>query len=165
MLCKIRSCSRPIPGLNWTRKGCRAGAVSRFSSLFVYGTLMRGEANAGRLAGARFVGPARTVAGFRLVALQGYPGLCQGGGGAVAGELYLVDARMLASLDEFEGHPTLFRRSVVPLAGGGSAEAYLAPAAAARGAPVIPEGDWRRHRLGREGSPRPGQRGGGSCPG
>jgi gamma-glutamylcyclotransferase (GGCT)/AIG2-like uncharacterized protein YtfP len=125
--------------------------VSPFSSLFVYGTLMRGEANAARLFGARYLAPARTVAGFVLVVLDGYPGMCRGGGGTVTGELYSVDRRMFAALDQFEGHPTLFCRSTIALSSGGLAEAYLAPAAMARTAPVIPDGDWRRHRLAQRG--------------
>ena len=74
--------------------------TSGFSSLFVYGTLMRGEVNAARLASARYVGPARTVAGYSLVALAGYPGLRPGGREGVVGEVYLVDAPLLAALDE-----------------------------------------------------------------
>lgn len=111
--------------------------------LFVYGTLMRGEVNAHHLVSARPVGPARTIAAFTLVALQGYPGLRPGGTTSVKGELYLVDAGVLAALDEFEGHPTLFRRSRISLAGGGEAEAYLVPEGQGWGAPVIVGGDWR----------------------
>lgn len=41
--------------------------------LFVYGTLQRGRVNHGQLAGQRFVGPARTVPGFRLYDLGAIP--------------------------------------------------------------------------------------------
>lgn len=59
-----------------------------------------------------------------------------------------MDDGRLAALDEFEGHPTLFRRAEVALAGGGAALAYLAPAVVL-GARVIASGDWRRHRRAR----------------
>ena len=42
--------------------------------LFVYGTLMQGEANHGELAGAPFWGSARTADGFELWNLGPYPG-------------------------------------------------------------------------------------------
>jgi gamma-glutamylaminecyclotransferase len=115
--------------------------------------------NAATLAGARYLGPARTVVGYSLVALSGYPGLRRGGGDSVPGELYLVDGPLLAALDEFEEHPTLFCRTEVALAGGATAQAYLVPAGASWGgsAPVIPGGDWRRHRLA-GGRPTPGGR-------
>lgn len=117
--------------------------------LFVYGTLMRGQANARLLAGAPLVGPARTVAGYRLLLLQGYPALVPvrgvSGSTAVPGEIYLVGEAQLARLDEFEGHPTLFRRQDLALAGGGTAQAYLhANPQAVALAPLVPGGDWRR---------------------
>jgi gamma-glutamylaminecyclotransferase len=51
--------------------------------------------------------------------------MLEGGSHPIAGELYRVDAATLAALDAFEGHPGLFRRSPVRLAGGGTAFAYL----------------------------------------
>jgi gamma-glutamylcyclotransferase (GGCT)/AIG2-like uncharacterized protein YtfP len=117
--------------------------------LFVYGTLMRGEANAQALTGSTYVGQAATVAAYRLVALAGYPGLLAGGQTSVKGELYLVDPQLLAAMDDLEGCPSLFKRSQVQLAGGGSAEAYLAIDPSCATAPTIAGGDWRQHRNGR----------------
>jgi gamma-glutamylcyclotransferase (GGCT)/AIG2-like uncharacterized protein YtfP len=119
--------------------------------LFVYGTLMLGEANAGRLTGATRLGPAATLAAFDLLDLGGgYPALRVGGRTSVRGELYLVDDATVAALDEFEGHPKSFTRTEIGLSTGGSAEAYLVPAAglgaAHLGARPIPGGDWRRRR-------------------
>lgn len=111
--------------------------------LFVYGTLMRGQPNAHHLLRAAFLGAARTVAAYTLVWWQGYPGLRTGGATSVRGELYQAGPPLLAALDEFEGHPTLFRRGEVDLAGGGRAVAYLVPPGAAAGAAVIVGGDWR----------------------
>ena len=51
--------------------------------------------------------------------------MVEGGSRPIGGELYRVDAPTLAALDAFEGHPGLFRRSPIPLAGGGTAFAYL----------------------------------------
>jgi gamma-glutamylaminecyclotransferase len=112
-------------------------------ALFVYGTLMRGQPNAGHLVSAAFVGLAQTVAAFTLVRWQGYPGLRRGGSTGVRGELYRVSPALLAALDAFEGHPTLYRRERIPMAGGGSALAYLVPAGEGLSAPVIASGDWR----------------------
>jgi gamma-glutamylaminecyclotransferase len=112
--------------------------------LFVYGTLMRGEPNHPLLAGASFHGPGRTLPRFELVDLDAYPAMVSGGTAAVAGELYEVDEAVLAAVDDLEGHPRLYRRRRVALAGGGRAEAYLMAREATAGLPRIPSGDWRR---------------------
>ncbi len=117
--------------------------------LFVYGTLMRGEPNAEALTGSTYIGAAATVAAYRLVALAGYPGLLPGGDTSVKGELYLVDPQLLAAMDELEDCPALFKLAEVQLAGGGSAQAYVATDPGATTAPTIPGGDWRQHRAGR----------------
>jgi gamma-glutamylaminecyclotransferase len=120
------------------------GAHTQYEqALFVYGTLMRGQPNARQLVSASFVGPAQTVAAFTLIRWQGYPGLRRGGSTGVRGELYRVSPALLGALDEFEGHPTLFQRDRIPLAGGGSAQAYFVPTGQGLSAPVIVSGDWR----------------------
>jgi gamma-glutamylaminecyclotransferase len=111
--------------------------------LFVYGTLLRGEPNAGWLSGARFLGPCSTRAAFTLIDLGPYPAMTAAGDGVVHGELYEIDAATLARLDDFEGHPDLYRRTPLLLADGSVAQAYLL-ANAAPGTPVIVSGDWRR---------------------
>jgi gamma-glutamylcyclotransferase (GGCT)/AIG2-like uncharacterized protein YtfP len=117
--------------------------------LFVYGTLMRGEANAEALTGSTYIGAAATVAAYRLVALAGYPALLPGGDTSVKGELYLVDPQLLAAMDELEDCPSLFKRSEVELAGGGTAQVYLAADPSCASAPTIPGGDWKQYRASR----------------
>lgn len=118
--------------------------------LFVYGTLMRGERADEMLAGCPFLGPACTEPAYVLVSLGAYPALVRAGDGgrgpgvAVAGEVYAVDATTLRELDDYEDHPTMYRRGPLTLAGGEVVEAYVLPAALAPGAPSIPSGDWRR---------------------
>jgi len=70
--------------------------------VFVYGTLRGGGSNHFRMERARFVGAAR-VRG-RLYRIDWYPGLVfDSEGDWISGELYAVDAVLLAELDEFEG--------------------------------------------------------------
>ena len=120
--------------------------------LFVYGTLLSGQPNARLLAGAACLGPAATTARFHLLDCSQladygcFPGLRAGGDASVKGELYLVDDGQLAALDRFEGHPDLFTRREIDLAGGGRAWAYMVPGARFSEARLIPGGDWRRHR-------------------
>jgi len=113
--------------------------------VFVYGTLLRGEANHGLLARARFVATGRTEAAFDLVDLGDYPALVEGGGTIVTGELYEVDAATLAALDRLEEHPDVYRCSPIRLLGDVLAHTYLLPAELAAGHPRIATGDWRRH--------------------
>jgi gamma-glutamylcyclotransferase (GGCT)/AIG2-like uncharacterized protein YtfP len=77
--------------------------------LFVYGTLMHDGRNHSLLAGQRFLGVARTRPLYRLFDLRMYPGLVHGGGRAVEGELYEVEASRLAVLEALEEAPDLFR--------------------------------------------------------
>ena len=84
--------------------------------LFVYGTLKRGQLRHDLLAGAEFLGEARTLPHYHLFDLRAYPGLVPAidDGTAVEGELWRVDEAKLRRLDEYEG--ALFRRERVSLA-------------------------------------------------
>lgn len=99
--------------------------------IFVYGTLKRGGTNHHWLQGQTFVAPAQTVPGFRMYALDGYPGLVAAPDdrNGVTGEIWEVDGRCLAALDELEGIAEgLYRRVPIPLADappGEVVEAYL----------------------------------------
>jgi gamma-glutamylcyclotransferase (GGCT)/AIG2-like uncharacterized protein YtfP len=114
--------------------------------LFVYGSLLCGEPGFFRLKGARFLGRARTAPQFTLVSLGEYPALLPGGTLSVGGELYEIPPETLAELDDYEGHPDLYRRAEIELEEGRRAEAYLLAAEAARGSPEIASGDWRTTR-------------------
>lgn len=89
------------------------------TTLFVYGTLKRGGSNHAFLAGQRFLGTARTVAGFTLFSLGTYPGLVPSpeDRDGVTGELWSIDDACLVRLDELEGTAEgLYRRAAIPLA-------------------------------------------------
>ncbi len=112
--------------------------------LFVYGSLLAGEAFHHRLMGrTKFLGKAETARGFTLLDLGNYPGMIVAGNGTVDGELYEVDETTLRAIDQLEGHPHFYRRVVIPLAGGVEAYAYILPKRAAERFAIIPEGDWR----------------------
>lgn len=67
----------------------------------VYGTLRAGGSNHFRMRGAEWIGTAK-ISGS-LYRIDWYPGMVLGGDGEVRGEIYRVDARVLAELDDFEG--------------------------------------------------------------
>jgi gamma-glutamylcyclotransferase (GGCT)/AIG2-like uncharacterized protein YtfP len=114
--------------------------------LFVYGTLMQGEANAHHLEGvARMPG---RVAG-RLHDCGAYPALSLGEG-EVHGELVQLPLERLAGMDALEdsapgGAPGgMYRRSVLPVqTASGIIRAYAYVMDDAGGFPLIPGGDWR----------------------
>ena len=73
--------------------------------VFVYGTLKRGYANSGWIRLQRFISEAETLPVYRMYDAGGYPALVldEGGGVAIQGELWDVDAAGLARLDVLEG--------------------------------------------------------------
>ncbi len=116
-------------------------------TIFVYGTLMRHQSNHPMLDGATFVSPARTAPEFTLWHLGEYPAMTSGGHTAIRGEVYSVDADLLARLDHFEGVPTLYERVLVDLVDAAPAFAYLMKADTLQGRPrrrPLDSGDWRR---------------------
>jgi gamma-glutamylcyclotransferase (GGCT)/AIG2-like uncharacterized protein YtfP len=92
------------------------------STVFAYGTLMRGERSHGLLAPRvrRSLGAAQ-VLGASLVHIDWYPGLVLSGGGSVHGEVYELEAidaalQELDSYEDFAGYgsdESLYRRSLV----------------------------------------------------
>jgi gamma-glutamylcyclotransferase (GGCT)/AIG2-like uncharacterized protein YtfP len=66
---------------------------------------MSGQGNHRLIANTRFLGAARTAAGFTLYDLGAFPGMVAEGSGAVEGEVYAIDDATLARLDRLEGHP------------------------------------------------------------
>lgn len=92
--------------------------------VIVYGTLKKGQPNHYRMldAGngkAEYCGRGRTVKVFPLVVAGKYniPRLLNlpGTGHRVVGEVYRVDARMLAFLDDFECCPDMYQRTTTQL--------------------------------------------------
>ncbi len=88
-------------------------------TLFVYGTLQRGQANHGYLAGQTFLGTARTLPRYRLYDAGAHPCLVRDDeeGQAVLGELWQIEDRLLPALDQLEEAPHLFERARIAVEG------------------------------------------------
>lgn len=111
--------------------------------VFVYGSLKRGFRHHDQMAGARFLGEARTAARYTLVIAGEYPALVEGGTTAVSGEVFAVDDHQLAALDAFEEVPGVYVRAPLELGGGERVLAYFLPGERARDLVVIADGTWR----------------------
>ena len=73
--------------------------------VFVYGTLKRGHQRNHVLADQTFIGPATTVADYRMYDLGSYPGLIEvapGAGDQIQGEIYRIDPTCLRQIDQIE---------------------------------------------------------------
>jgi gamma-glutamylcyclotransferase (GGCT)/AIG2-like uncharacterized protein YtfP len=114
--------------------------------VFVYGTLLSGEASHALLEGAEPGGAARTPPIYHLVDCGPYPAMIPGGATSITGEVYAVDRVTLAKLDVHEGHPVLFHRTTIALEDGRSVQAYLLRPDQARARRRIHSGDWRAHQ-------------------
>ena len=123
--------------------------------VFVYGTLLQGLERHQTLGNSEFLGPA-IMGGAKLYDLGAYPGLVLGNG-EVTGELYRVDAQVLAALDAIEGYheqtpeKSLYLRTLHTVrlfATGESREAYVYVfnGSVTHAKPIGVE-DYRRYRL------------------
>jgi gamma-glutamylcyclotransferase (GGCT)/AIG2-like uncharacterized protein YtfP len=116
-----------------------AEAPQTVFDVFVYGTLRHGFCNHHSLRGAIRLGPARTRDGHAMYLSGGIPYLVRDEPGPpIIGELYRVNADILAGLDRLEEHPHVYRREQAPviLADGQPAEAWIYFALAPRGFPA-----------------------------
>jgi len=114
-------------------------------TVFVYGTLRSGERNNKLLRRSELLGEA-TIGGT-LYSFGGFPGLrLAADGGLVVGEVWRVNDRTLARLDELEGVDSGFysRLQVTVELGGSPVTAWVYEAASrlVDGLPVIAGGDW-----------------------
>jgi gamma-glutamylcyclotransferase (GGCT)/AIG2-like uncharacterized protein YtfP len=110
--------------------------------VFVYGSLRRGEAAAGLLEDARFLGEHVTEPRFTMFDLGEYPAVIAQGTSSITGEVYEIDATLLARLDRYEEYPVVYTRQAVSTLWG-DAWVYLLVEVPAD-VRVIGHGDWRR---------------------
>lgn len=94
-------------------------------TVFVYGTLKRGEGNNGRLRDhrAEFVGNADTIGRFRMWCNGGFPLIKAAKGntgtpGRVAGEVWRTNDAGLRSLDALEGNGRMYQRRQIQVVTG-----------------------------------------------
>lgn len=119
-------------------------------SVFVNGTLMRGEPLHANLAGAVFRGPARTRPWYRLLSVRDiHPAMIEVGerqGVAISGELYELTLGHLKQVLEQE--PSGLGIGVVDLEGGTQSLGilWMAPGAPAQAADISAFGGWREYR-------------------
>jgi gamma-glutamylcyclotransferase (GGCT)/AIG2-like uncharacterized protein YtfP len=121
--------------------------------LFVNGTLMRGLALHGNLAGAEFLGAARTAPIYRLYSIDDrHPGMFEvaEGGVAVAGEIYLVPDDVWQRVKV--GEPPNLYCGAIRLADGREISGILYPRELAEGRhrDISAFGDWRAYMATRQ---------------
>ncbi len=110
--------------------------------LFVYGTMLEGEADHATLGDAPCLGPANTAAGYALVEFRAMAGLVERGISRVYGQLYSVSYETLRACDKLRDHPNRYHRKELVLEGGTRAHCYLLHTEQARGLRRIRHGDW-----------------------
>lgn len=100
--------------------------VKQLFKVFVYGTLKKGEPNHHWLTTecnglANFVCNGKTIAKFPLIIATKYniPFLLNAPqtGHNITGEIYSIDEKMLANLDELEDYPKLYDRNIFQVNG------------------------------------------------
>lgn len=123
--------------------GCHSSGDSDPQRVFVYGTLKRGMANHGQLAGCPCLGSAELV-GFALYDLGPFPMAIASGdaGHRLHGELYAMTPQQLQRLDRFEGAPRLYQRTAETLADGRTVWLYLGQPRQVRHVQRIESGRW-----------------------
>lgn len=120
------------------------------NKIFVYGTLLSGFGNHKRLLEDKstYLGTAK-IRG-KMFSMGGFPGVAEGEE-CINGEVYEVNDEVLKSLDILEGHPNVYKRTVVELIpdeegewDGYKVETYICQHIP-KGAPEIPHGSWRKY--------------------
>ncbi len=86
----------------------------RQHQVFVYGTLMKHEANHHYLRDAQCLGVAITAPQYRLYSLGPYPVLCLNGKQRIQGEVYRVSQMQMRRLDQLEEYPHYYQRKLIP---------------------------------------------------
>ncbi|ARN74381.1 gamma-glutamylcyclotransferase family protein [Oceanicoccus sagamiensis] len=81
--------------------------------VFVYGSLKSGFHNHALLATSCYLGACRTPPRFSMYDLGAFPAVAEGGTTAIYGEVYKVGDDVLALLDQLEGHPEWYCRTVI----------------------------------------------------
>jgi gamma-glutamylcyclotransferase (GGCT)/AIG2-like uncharacterized protein YtfP len=121
--------------------------------VFVYGTLRRGEAN-----DINHLSPVPWFVGNGVITgvmyhLGAYPGVVLAPGGAVVGEVYVIEPALERVLDEIEEvfpqrRDEYFKREVRVTVGNRQLDClvYEINAAYVKGRPVIASGDWVQER-------------------
>jgi gamma-glutamylaminecyclotransferase len=87
------------------------------TTVFVYGTLKRGQRNHSLLQDQEFLGEARTLPRYRLYDCGRYPALVHDrvNGVAVFGEVWRVSDEVLRRMDAYECAPELYSRQDIIL--------------------------------------------------
>jgi gamma-glutamylcyclotransferase (GGCT)/AIG2-like uncharacterized protein YtfP len=84
-------------------------------SVFVYGTLMRGQINHSYyLSKSKFLGAAE-LPDYAMYAVNSFPGIVTASSEKVKGEIYSVNEETLRKLDCLEGEGSLYIRKIVDL--------------------------------------------------
>ena len=109
--------------------------------VFVYGTLKRGQRNAGFLRQAEYLGRHKTEARFWMYRFEDYPAVCENGRQAIHGEVYRVSDELMQMLDDLEWYPHFYQRIEISTVHG-EAWMYVVRSELCRGKPRIP-GNWR----------------------
>ena len=111
--------------------------------VFVYGTLRKEQVNHYLLEDAMYCGDFVTPAKFKMFDLGAYPGVTSGGRSSITGEVYEIDRKQFARLDQLEGYPQLYDRKLIPTPFG-QAWIYLYKESLA-GRKLVVGGDWVKH--------------------
>lgn len=111
------------------------------NKLFVYGSLKRGFHNAHYLHGALYLGDFVTPASYAMYDFGDYPGVCQSGSSAIAGEVYQINPQHLDAIDDLEWYPDFYQR-IVLATDYGDAWMYVVEPALCQGQKKI-TGNWR----------------------
>jgi gamma-glutamylcyclotransferase (GGCT)/AIG2-like uncharacterized protein YtfP len=94
-----------------TQQGDGTDATPAHWDIFVYGTLRHGFHNHHYIRAGRFLGAATTLARYAMYVADGIPYLmAEEARYCIHGEVFRVDAAMLAALDRLEEHPRVYCR-------------------------------------------------------
>ena len=81
---------------------------SAMKTVFIYGTLKRGQCRSDVMSGQQFIGEARTTSEYQMYNHGYFPCLVENGKNSIVGELWEISDECKDRLDQIEGAPYLY---------------------------------------------------------
>lgn len=115
--------------------------------VFVYGTLRKGGKLSYAMENGEYLGDHATPSRYKMIDLGQYPAVTPNGDTAIVGEVYRVADEYMSVLDNIEGYPDLYQRTLIQTEYGKAYMYWMPDMRDAKCVQRIPSGDWMNREV------------------